>query len=60
MSNTTTIAMNGRVYEMGSAERAKEAAEWMYNHPDEFAQFEDHFQDARMVATPFGSPLRQQ
>ena len=58
--STTTIAVNGRVYEMGTAARAKEAAEWVYNHPGEATQFEDHFSDAKIVATPVGSTFRQQ
>lgn len=60
MSEATTIVVEGRIYQMGSAERAKEAAEWVYEHPDEATQFEDHFADAVVVGTPVGSTFRQQ
>lgn len=60
MSETTSIAVNGRLYEMGTVERAREAAEWVYEHPDEATQFEDHFSDAKIIGTPIGSPFRQQ
>nr|WP_314544736.1 hypothetical protein [uncultured Massilia sp.] len=60
MSDTTTIVVDGRIYEMGSSERAKEAAEWVYEHPDQATQFEDHFTDAKIVGTPVGSTFRQQ
>ena len=60
MSDTTTIVVNGRVYEMGTPERTKEAAEWVYEHPDEATQFEDHFTDAKVMGTPIGSTFRQQ
>ncbi|MDN4054380.1 hypothetical protein QPK32_14955 [Massilia sp. YIM B02763] len=59
-SETTTVVVDGRVYEMGSSERAREAAEWVYEHPDEATQFEDHFADAVIVGTPVGSTFRQQ
>lgn len=58
MSTSTTIAVNGRVYDMGSEERAREAAEWLYDHPGEASQFEDHFSDAKAMTTPLGGGLR--
>lgn len=54
------MAVNGCVYEMGSAERAREADEWVYNNPGDVAQFGDHFPDATILTTPLGSTLRQQ
>ncbi|MFK3738013.1 hypothetical protein [Massilia sp. TN1-12] len=59
-SETTTVVVDGRIYDMGSSERAREAAEWVYEHPDEATQFEDHFTDAVIVGTPVGSTFRQQ
>jgi len=60
MSETSSIAVNGRIYDMGTQQRAREAAEWVYEHPDEATQFEDHFSDAKVIGTPVGSTFRQQ
>ncbi|WP_296951825.1 hypothetical protein [uncultured Massilia sp.] len=60
MDDTTTVTVNGQVYEMGTPERAQEANAWAYAHPGDAGQFLDHFQDAQVIGTPVGSTMRQQ
>ena len=60
MSESTTVAVNGCVYDMGSTELAREADAWVYDNPGDVTSFEDHFPDAQIMTTPLGSTLRQQ
>ncbi|WP_152546352.1 hypothetical protein [Janthinobacterium lividum] len=59
MSESTTVALHGDIFQMMDSEQARLAAAWIHENEPETSQFNERFPAARKVAGIFMQQLQR-
>lgn len=59
MSESTTVALHGYIFQMTDADEARLAKAWIHENEPDTTQFNERFPDARKVAGIFMQPIHR-